>query len=604
MVSPDFNAVPSQRATDYSVATSDLGRQFGKCCSVSVSVGKDGNVRQYGSERWFSLNCLPFRLGSQSDSRLDKSSSHSAIGNAVGLRQIFDGLAGLVSPDQVVNVRKFNFSGHVYDLQSQSGVMSAASTIVSNCRCITIPLRISDAAKYGVKEAQEWLRTGVKPANPTYCLHKIPTRPTDGFGTRHGPLLSVGTASSVRMSAQPIRLGDVNPWQPYNGPRGGTGWQRAGTDEVRYVKERPGAHETGGDAQKQPTAPTMNRKQRIAARTAELKTIPTEQLRELRAKATGVDLEAMSAALKSRGLSHLGETPTEELRRIRQEEENAQRRQEAKEQKVVEQRDAAAKHLKSKGWKLDAETEGSQYYRNGTRLLRVSDHAVPATPEREFNAQHGGFSWAASTNQIILPVADLRTELDALTETNEDEEIDASKPQMVAAEHAPSAPPPARQHVNRWLNEPLPRDVAARIKVMSELSDADLDAIDKDIQHRAGASPNWSNREAIRDERGERIQQRMKHGKQIGDVIDFVRHGEPPKSGVSTNKRDSTAEEGVSVYMLHDGEPEYVGWHFGMWHRPAYSGKGTIVAWGSDGEPIVKIQSIKRDPKFDRSDES
>lgn len=115
-----------------------------------------------------------------------------------------------------------------------------------NCRCVTIPLRIADAARAGIEEAKEWLRTGVKPANPTYCLAKIPFRPKPGFGVRHGPLLSVGTASSVRMSAQPIRLGDVNPWVPFPGPRGGKRWRNIETGAKRYQKERPGAHETGG----------------------------------------------------------------------------------------------------------------------------------------------------------------------------------------------------------------------------------------------------------------------------------------------------------------------------------------------------------------------
>lgn len=119
-----------------------------------------------------------------------------------------------------------------------------------NDRCIKIPMRIADAARAGIEEAKEWLRTGVKPANPTYCLDKIPFRPKPGFGVRHGPLLSVGTASSVRMSAQPIRLAEANPWVPFPGPRGGKRWRNVATGAERYQKERPGAHETGGDASK------------------------------------------------------------------------------------------------------------------------------------------------------------------------------------------------------------------------------------------------------------------------------------------------------------------------------------------------------------------
>jgi hypothetical protein len=58
-----------------------------------------------------------------------------------------------------------------------------------NCRCLDVLMRTSDAARYGVTEAKEWLRTGVKP-EPTYMVDRIKFRPEPGFGVRHGPLLS------------------------------------------------------------------------------------------------------------------------------------------------------------------------------------------------------------------------------------------------------------------------------------------------------------------------------------------------------------------------------------------------------------------------------
>ena|SRR5687767_15718689 len=85
----------------------------------------------------------------------------------------------------------------------------------------------------------------------------------------------------------------------------------------------------------------------------------------------------------------------------------------------------------------------------------------------------------------------------------------------------------------------------------------------------------------------------------IGEVIQFVRHGQPPASGDSRNHRDGFAEGGVSVYELKDGQPQYTGWHFGIAERPAYAGKGRIVGWGSDGEPLVEILSIRLAKKFD-----
>lgn len=84
----------------------------------------------------------------------------------------------------------------------------------------------------------------------------------------------------------------------------------------------------------------------------------------------------------------------------------------------------------------------------------------------------------------------------------------------------------------------------------------------------------------------------------IGQEIRFVRHGTPPV-GASRNHRDGTHEEGVSVYEIVNGKPNYIGWYFEISKRPAYSGRGVIVGWGSDGEPLVEVISIRRDKKFD-----
>ena len=73
----------------------------------------------------------------------------------------------------------------------------------------------------------------------------------------------------------------------------------------------------------------------------------------------------------------------------------------------------------------------------------------------------------------------------------------------------------------------------------------------------------------------------------IGEEIEFVRYGNIPKCSV--NHRDGTAEAGISVYEIVDGEPQLVGWHFGITSRQSHRGRGVIVGWGSDGEPLVRI---------------
>jgi len=80
----------------------------------------------------------------------------------------------------------------------------------------------------------------------------------------------------------------------------------------------------------------------------------------------------------------------------------------------------------------------------------------------------------------------------------------------------------------------------------------------------------------------------------IGERIAFARYGKPPSSGVSRNARDNTTEAGVSVYEIVEGSIRTVGWSFGITDRPLYVGRGVIVGWGSDGEPLVRIECIRK----------
>jgi hypothetical protein len=102
-----------------------------------------------------------------------------------------------------------------------------------------------------------------------------------------------------------------------------------------------------------------------------------------------------------------------------------------------------------------------------------------------------------------------------------------------------------------------------------------------------------------KDEIYRRLEESRKNGKSIGDVIQFIRHGDAVE--FSRNHRDGTMEAGMSVYMLVDGEVKYVGFWFDIATKPAFRGKGEIVGWGSDGEPLVKlIGKVSRAREFDR----
>lgn len=92
-----------------------------------------------------------------------------------------------------------------------------------------------------------------------------------------------------------------------------------------------------------------------------------------------------------------------ERERERREDEAARQRHE----RVKVQRACAFKNLRRWGFRREHASEASAYYlrdSDGARV-RVSDHEVPETPEREYNAANGGFSWATRGLQIRVDAA-------------------------------------------------------------------------------------------------------------------------------------------------------------------------------------------------------
>jgi len=80
----------------------------------------------------------------------------------------------------------------------------------------------------------------------------------------------------------------------------------------------------------------------------------------------------------------------------------------------------------------------------------------------------------------------------------------------------------------------------------------------------------------------------------IGAEIKFVRFGAPVKQ--STNHQTGCAETGMSVYEIGVGtiRSEFA-------DRPAYTGRGVIVGYGSDDEPLVRAITCRRATKSMRS---
>ena len=89
----------------------------------------------------------PFGPGSELDARLREPALHSPVADAEFLAELFQRFPGVVSPDEVVEVRRFHYSGPVYDLQTSTGYFiantvlgSSGGVLIANCRCWTSPV--------------------------------------------------------------------------------------------------------------------------------------------------------------------------------------------------------------------------------------------------------------------------------------------------------------------------------------------------------------------------------------------------------------------------------------------------------------------------------
>jgi HK97 family phage portal protein len=84
------------------------------------------------------LNKLLFGLTSKLDALLQQIPRDNSPITTAKLCELVDGSAGLVFFDEVESVEVFRYSGHVYDLQSNSGLLISDGVVVSNCRCVLV----------------------------------------------------------------------------------------------------------------------------------------------------------------------------------------------------------------------------------------------------------------------------------------------------------------------------------------------------------------------------------------------------------------------------------------------------------------------------------
>lgn len=146
-----------------------------------------------------------------------KKGDNSGAGHAAFLRDAQDRGAGKVALDKIVRVRRFPYSGHVFDLETQSGWLFANGIAASNCKCWVRAV--------SPREADRLEAEGILAPNPDPVL--------DDDGNPTGHVLDQRVA--VRREAPEIRL---VPWE--NKRTGQTEFVPQGVD--------PGFHHTPGEA--------------------------------------------------------------------------------------------------------------------------------------------------------------------------------------------------------------------------------------------------------------------------------------------------------------------------------------------------------------------
>lgn len=84
------------------------------------------------------LHRLALGLPAQGNTPLSEYASDDIARDPEAVGKLIDGLPGEIALDEVLSVRQFYFSGHVYDLQTATGWIVAQGIYTSNCRCVVL----------------------------------------------------------------------------------------------------------------------------------------------------------------------------------------------------------------------------------------------------------------------------------------------------------------------------------------------------------------------------------------------------------------------------------------------------------------------------------
>ena len=178
-------------------------------------------------------------------------------------------------------------------------------------------------------------------------------------------------------------------------------------EHPRGQPENAGEFASALDSANHAVSMASGRKNKVAAAAESLRSASDSVLSHVMENATGPVKEAAYEVMKSgRAGMHYQHMLANASIRAEADQREAE--------KLSRQQREANGWLVANGYELENQSGSSSYYKNrdtGHRF-RVSDHYVPESDERLHNASSGGFSWATSANQIILPVGDVTETLE------------------------------------------------------------------------------------------------------------------------------------------------------------------------------------------------
>ena len=96
------------------------------------------------------LDRFGLALSSQDDAMFRELSTNGFSSELGLFRYLVDTHSSQVFIDPVVDIRKFDFIGHVYDFQSSEGILSSDGIISHNCRCTTTAITEKQAIRKGI----------------------------------------------------------------------------------------------------------------------------------------------------------------------------------------------------------------------------------------------------------------------------------------------------------------------------------------------------------------------------------------------------------------------------------------------------------------------